>query len=212
MYKSGVYEIVNLATCKKYIGSSKNVELRLRQHYLLLKRGVHYNKHLQNSFNKYNENAFIFRVIEYCQKETRVDIEKEYVEKHNCLNDYFGYNIREPNMVSMAEETKKKISESMKGVNTWTKGVKVPKSVLDKRTLAQRGLKRSDIAKKRYSDSKIGQKNSMAKLTEKDVLEIIKLRNSTGLSYGKLGKIFFVSRSTISSIFNGHTWTCITNK
>lgn len=210
--KSGVYEIVNMATCKKYIGSSKNVPLRLRQHLLTLKRGAHFNVHLQNSFNKYNENAFIFRPIIFCKESEMVEMEMKYVKEYMLLDSTYGYNIRVPNMVTMAEETKEKIRKATRGLNTWTKGVKREQWVRDILRKSLSGLKRSDESRARYKVSKTGEKNSMVKLTEQDVLKIIELRETKKTTYKELASMFGVTVQGISNIFNGHTWVHVTNK
>ncbi len=62
---SGIYQILNTRTGRVYIGSSKNVSKRFREHLKALQNGKHINTHLQSSFNKHGEDAFEFKVIEY---------------------------------------------------------------------------------------------------------------------------------------------------
>lgn len=59
----GLYKIQNSITGKFYVGSSKNIVKRLRDHKWMLKNGKHYNKHLQGSWNIHGEDNFIFSVI-----------------------------------------------------------------------------------------------------------------------------------------------------
>lgn len=113
--KSGVYEIVCVPKCKKYIGSSRDVFLRLSKHLYALRTGTHSNPHLQRTFNQYNKNAFIFRPIEFCQESELIERETFYINKCNTLSRYFGYNIRLPDMSRMSDETKERISIANKG-------------------------------------------------------------------------------------------------
>ena len=89
---------------------------------------------------------------------------------------------------NMSQETRDKISNSLKGKNTWSKGVKTPKH--------------SEFMKGRFS----GENNSTSKLTEKDVLEIREIYSQKILSAKKIGDMFGVGKSNILSIVNYKTW------
>lgn len=52
---SGVYQIYNPINNKRYIGSSINVERRLKEHLRNLKKNTHCNVHLQSAYNKYKD-------------------------------------------------------------------------------------------------------------------------------------------------------------
>jgi len=80
MEKIGIYEIMNVVDGKKYIGSSKNVENRFKQHKGKLNRNVHNNVHLQNAWNKYGEESFVFEVIELCDKNDLLLIEQKHLD------------------------------------------------------------------------------------------------------------------------------------
>jgi group I intron endonuclease len=60
----GIYLIRNVLTDKVYIGSSKNYDVRIREHISKLRRNVHSNKRLQNSWNKYGKKFFKFDFLE----------------------------------------------------------------------------------------------------------------------------------------------------
>ena len=62
---SGVYQIYNTETNKRYIGSSIDVERRLKEHLRNLKANRHCNQHLQNAWNRYKE-YLVFEPLEYC--------------------------------------------------------------------------------------------------------------------------------------------------
>ena len=59
-----IYQILNTQNNKRYVGSSVNFDKRIRQHKIDLKRKKHANRHLQDSWNKYGEEAFSFTALE----------------------------------------------------------------------------------------------------------------------------------------------------
>lgn len=62
---TGVYIIENMMTGRKYVGSSStDLDRRLYLHRWMLIKGVHENCKLQNSWNKWGEDAFDFYVVE----------------------------------------------------------------------------------------------------------------------------------------------------
>lgn len=102
---NGVYCIRNKINDKRYIGSSWNIYDRWYMHKIELNENRHYNRHLQNAWNKYGEDAFEFSVIEiialdvedcYQYEIDRLSKEKEWVKKFNTLDRKYGYNLKEP--------------------------------------------------------------------------------------------------------------------
>lgn len=115
--QGGIYVILNTINNKRYIGSSKNILQRLRQHRHQLRHNIHCNKHLQSSFNKYGENIFIMSKIEFC--DDLIEKEKYYIQLYNVLNPKYGYN-KATNIVDTSGykwtlESRIKLSNSKKG-------------------------------------------------------------------------------------------------
>lgn len=102
---------------KKYIGRTYNFEKRKNSHFSDLRNGDHDNKHLQNSFNKYSEDNFLFEIIEYCEKENCETLEQKYIDaaKKDWINYYNIAENASGGSGPCSEETKKKISEANKG-------------------------------------------------------------------------------------------------
>lgn len=76
-----IYKITNINNGKLYVGSSRNFNERKRKHLRLLNLGIHHCKHLQNSFNKYGETAFVFEILEKVKNETDLIIrEQHYID------------------------------------------------------------------------------------------------------------------------------------
>jgi group I intron endonuclease len=78
--KSGIYEIVNLANGKRYVGSAVNLHKRWGIHRSALNNCKHVNRHLQAAWNKRGGQAFAFSVIEYCDKLALIDREQHYID------------------------------------------------------------------------------------------------------------------------------------
>ena len=80
-------------------------------------------------------------------KDQACTLEKEFIKKFDTINPLKGYNKTTGGEITeFSEETRKKMSESHKGV-------KLSKEHILKRTLSQKGLKRSEETKKRLSKS-----------------------------------------------------------
>lgn len=84
--KCGIYCITNIINNKIYIGSSKNIYHRLKRHYSELKRNVHANKHLQNSYLKYGSSNFNVSILEETLYEDLAKKEQDYI--NNLKPDY----------------------------------------------------------------------------------------------------------------------------
>lgn len=88
---SGVYSI----RCKKngriYIGESENIEIRWCQHKTNLKYHTHHSKLLQEDYDKYGLDAFVWSVLCECKNiKERKNIEKNYINALGTIR--YGYN------------------------------------------------------------------------------------------------------------------------
>ncbi len=61
---AGIYLIKNIINNKCYVGSTSHIDKREKEHFARLYNQSHHNTHLQNSYNKYGKDAFIFKVLE----------------------------------------------------------------------------------------------------------------------------------------------------
>ena len=121
--KPCVYLILNTINNKVYIGSATGHYRRKGQHFYMLRRGIHYNKHLQSSWNKYKENNFKFNVLEFIENVNEL-VEKEefYIKKFKATMPKYGYNHRDACNSNLgnkwSKQSKQKFSESKKGKPT----------------------------------------------------------------------------------------------
>ncbi len=91
----GIYKIENKINGKIYIGSSKNIENRFKEHKTMLRNNKHHSYYLQNSWNKYGESNFEFKKIEEITNlSDLLSRESFYIEKFKSLDSNFGYNIK----------------------------------------------------------------------------------------------------------------------
>lgn len=182
----GIYQILNKVTEWKYVGSSVHVEVRWQEHLKGLRLGKHHCRHLQQAWNKYGEEAFVFTILEECAPEKLIEREQSYLPEERTaesLKKGKYYNLRpvadNSLGVRFSPETKRKISEAAKGRkpseetrrkmsqsrmgNQYTKGMKLPpRSEETRRKIAEskRGKKRSEETRKKLAESKWGSKLS----------------------------------------------------
>lgn len=88
----GIYQIRNIKNNKLYIGSSKDIEKRWKQHLAQLKKGNHHSSKLQNSYNHAKDkNIFEFSVIEEIIDNNKLkEREQYYIDLFNSY--HVGYN------------------------------------------------------------------------------------------------------------------------
>ncbi len=90
----GIYLIKNTLNNKVYVGRSVQIELRTKQHISLLVQNQHANKHLQNSWNKYGEEAFTFEILDtdISEDSELSQLEQLYIDQYQSNNPERGYN------------------------------------------------------------------------------------------------------------------------
>ncbi len=113
--KSGIYKIENVVNNKIYIGRSKNIDRRIKQHRTELRQQKHGNRYLQNSWNKHGEGNFLFTVIEYCDIPLLEEREIYWISEYKSTDRTIGFNIKEENIEGKySEEFKQHLSKLQK--------------------------------------------------------------------------------------------------
>ena len=134
----GIYQLT--INNKNYIGSAKNIGIRLSKHLLDLERGNHHSIYLQRAWNKYQ--TINVEIIEFCnnliEKEqyyldelkpeynlcsiaknclgiNRTDEHKNKISQHHKDNKEYWEEIYKNRKLKHTQETKNKISEKSKG-------------------------------------------------------------------------------------------------
>lgn len=179
-----IYVITNLINKKQYVGQTRKAraDKRWREHRSLLTNNKHYNPHLQYSWNKYGENAFSFNVIDTTTSaEALNDLEVHYITmlkpEYNLTQG--GKNGR------MSEESRKKISEGLRGRP-------VSEETRMKMSAAHKGRRLSVAHRKKLSDAK----KNMSDETRK---------NMSNAQKGK--KISEETRKKLSDMRKGRTFS-----
>lgn len=113
---SGIYQIYNPINNKRYIGSSINVERRLKEHLRNLEKNRHCNDHLQSAYNKYKD-VLQFQFLEECEPDECLIFEQYYLDYYKSYIREFGYNIDPEAKYAgkhLSEEKKKEIIDKIR--------------------------------------------------------------------------------------------------
>ena len=73
-----IYKIVNIVNGKVYIGQTTNYSTRMQSHFKLLKKGKHFNNHLQYSYNLYGEDNFKTEIIDIANNQKELNEKEVY--------------------------------------------------------------------------------------------------------------------------------------
>jgi group I intron endonuclease len=149
---SGIYCIKNIINNKMYIGSSVNMAKRFRYHIWRLKNNKHHSFLLQNAWNKYGQNSFVFEVLQETEVDLLIAEEQKWLDEKKTYQPENGYNISNiagSPLNLFTEETRKKISLA-------NKGKIVTEETRKKMSQSRSGKPFSDEHKKAISDGKKG--------------------------------------------------------
>ena len=185
--QSGIYKLT--INNKFYIGSSKNIGIRLSKHLLDLERNLHHSIYLQRAWNKY-QNINI-EIIEIC--DNTIEREQYYI---NTLQPHFNLckNATNCNGIKRSENHKNKISEHHKNNKEYWDNV-----------YANRIINHSDETKEKIRTASIGRqfsketrnKISKAKVLSNEIILKIKQLRLSGVSISKTAQQLGISISSI---------------
>lgn len=160
----GVYAIVNIVSQDFYIGSTfskQGILGRLSQHLSYLRAGTHVNKFLQNSFNKYREEAFLFFPIEIIEDASQVRTrEKFWVDE--LKPTFNGIEVGDGASI-YSTETREKLAKPFQKYNASLKGKPASekrKEQLEKARQAYKEKGVSEETREKLSKSNTGRKVS----------------------------------------------------
>jgi group I intron endonuclease len=96
----GIYQIRNIVNGKILIGSSKNLHGKSNSYKFQLQHGSHMNSALQNDFNKFGTDNFLFEIVDnlepkegvgYDYTDDLITLEELWIEKLQPFGER-GYN------------------------------------------------------------------------------------------------------------------------
>lgn len=163
MKTAGIYKIRNKVNGKYYVGSSNNIKRRvLYEHFGMLRDGDHFNKHLQNAWNKYGEDSFEVLVVnpvgEKVTDEFLLEIEQVYLDEMKKKPELGYNNTYVAGKVEHTPEVRRKIGEATKKRlrerGHPLQGTHPTKETLKRMSLSHRGKHLSESAKKKISGNK----------------------------------------------------------
>lgn len=184
--KIGVYVLMNTKNNKMYIGQSNNpIEERYWVHISTLRNNKHYNRLLQNDYNVYKEDSFIFYLLEECS-DTK-NREKYWIR---VLDTYgSGYNLTYGGDgalgVVVSNETKKRIGEKNRINNL---GNKASLSTRAKMSESQKKVKRNHSQYAKMNSTRMSRYDGKHR------------RPYTKEELGRLSKRFEGSKSNLATI------------
>lgn len=90
--KAVVYKIINLSNAKFYVGSTVKIKQRFQTHRRKLRSGTHHCPHLQNAWNKYGEESFIFRVVAVVEDPSELHtVEQVFLDEHHGTGQCYNH-------------------------------------------------------------------------------------------------------------------------
>jgi group I intron endonuclease len=214
---SGIYAITNLVNNKVYVGSAISLSNRKATHFYKLRNNAHGNPHLQNAFNKYKEENFVFEVLEIVDNcSILINIEQKYID------EYKNKNIKLYNICIVAgstfgkqhtSETKRKMSINRVGIKnpffgkTHTDEIKKRLSIINKTNNPFQGKKHTSQSKQKMKLSiPKGETHHNSKLNKQSVDKIRQTYLNEKVSYAKIAKQFNVSSTLVCKIINNKLW------
>jgi group I intron endonuclease len=116
--ESGIYQILNKANGKAYVGSAAKFGKRWREHRSLLNNNKHHSVKLQRAWNKYGAESFEFIVAEIVLDESlMLATEQKWIDKTDAVAK--GYNLCPVAGSSKgrkyADEVRKRFGDSFRG-------------------------------------------------------------------------------------------------
>lgn len=201
----GIYKITNIVNGKIYVGSSKNVKKRINEHKRTLKLNKHHSCLLQRAVNKYGFENFTFNIIEECEQKDLIITEQKYIDglkpEYNILKvAYSNYGHK------LSEETKKLISQKLKGIKHGKMSDETKKKIAEANTgnvpsndtrmkMSQKriGIKLSQETKNRI---KMSADSERCRRAQKKMVEVRKTNGTYGPISEKLKNILSDTNST----------------
>jgi group I intron endonuclease len=187
--KCGIYKITAVHNGKFYIGSSADIRVRWNRHNCDFRKNIHSNKLMQNIYNKYGKDSFVFEIVELIEKQFLIETEQKYIDKLNP-----DLNIR-------------LIAETNLGLKHTDKAkAKMAKAKLGTKATAETKAKLSAIRKgkpiaKHTEEVAIANAKRQANFTDDQVWQM-KWLNWLGLSSWEIARQFNVVNTTIYRIVN----------
>lgn len=146
---SGIYMLISISG-RRYIGSSHNIENRIKLHFRNLRGNRHQNIFLQHDFNKYRKMEY--EILMACSDDLLLKQEQRFIDElkpelNLCL--VAGSTLG----TKMRPESKEKLSQARKGKTSPRKGARLSDETKNKLRKQHIGLSHSEETKSKMKAS-----------------------------------------------------------
>lgn len=236
-HKSGVYQIRNIETGKRYIGSSVYLQKRWWTHLRDLNLGTHHCEHLQRSWSKRKGLGFVFEPLLYCTPANVVWYEQQFIDALNpefntcsVAGSCLGVKLTAEHKAKIGnahrgmkrtEQTKANISKGQKGrklsaeqiqkMKDWAsrpENSRVGKPMSESARINMKAAAKRKVLTQEHLDKLEQARRAKATLTHDQVREVRRLR-SLRYSYQGIANALGVSKNVIGDIIRGATYTYV---
>lgn len=171
--RAGVYRIFHLESGKSYVGSSIEILQRWYSHRSRLKNQDHSSARLQNAWNKYGAEAFMFECLELVddlsELQDREQFWTDHLKSYEKDRGYNGRSVVRNNLGYITSaETREKIAQALRGrkrppevcraVGLGNRGKKLTAEQLINHARVHTGIRPSAEARERMSKSQLNRK------------------------------------------------------
>ena len=194
--KSGVYKLINAINGRIYIGSSRNIEERIKKHIRLLKKNKHDNQYMQNDYNK-TGGKFYSEIVELIDDEIlRLEAETKLI-LHFYDNQINCYNINKTAFITGRVRTQEGLARmktvaSITAKKLWKSEEFVQKMKLlrSSKEWKAKNAKASQIANSKYYNTFLIHENGTEEFIENNLSDFCRKYNLfhssiCGLIHGK---------------------------
>lgn len=149
-----IYCMWNTSTGRAYIGMSANPQNRFKQHLSALTSNRHKNSLMQDDFNIFG-NTFEFVILErgvHCRNHA----ELRWILRFKSYDKEFGYNYKDPSVITRRGTYSKALSEIMNDKQKNTRfSIETKKDLSRLEHLIQKELKRSGVLKENVDPNRV---------------------------------------------------------
>jgi group I intron endonuclease len=123
----GVYIINNIENGKMYIGSSINIDKRIKEHMNKLKNNTHHNYKLQIDYNNADNSIFIYEILEEVVNFNMLKEREDYfIKLYDSINKGYNFNKSNSEQISNYEELRLLMDDYFKKSKKFRVPINIP--------------------------------------------------------------------------------------
>ena len=155
----GIYGITNMINNKIYIGQSSNIQQRFIRHRWELNHNRHSNIYLQEDWNQYGKDNFIFTILEICSPDILIERETYWISCYGGINGNVVYNmlsITDGHIQATRERIHNTLHTRYQNIPHHSKGRIVSIEGRERMSVSHKGRKHSDETKEKIKQGNLG--------------------------------------------------------